>query len=269
MALLAAGGVYLLGNLGGGGVIGGSTQTVVVAKNPIPMRHQITKDDLDVLKGVSTNVAGTYANTTDLVGLIAEIQISKGAVITKDMLAKDIGLVPAGAGPAYLPLAKGYVAMTIPTGEQQGVAGNITRGDYITVIASASISIFAVAKSGAQSTGPPKVVSKTVFTNVRVISLGPATSNVQPASGATTVGGTTPSNGGLTSSLTIEITQCDAEYFTWFLNNTQLKYTLESQQDYATSPPTGPDTQNCPNGFDSAKGVSQAEVEARYHFTAL
>jgi Flp pilus assembly protein CpaB len=268
LALLAAGGVYLLGSLGGGGVIGGSSQTVVIAKNPIPMRHLITKDDVDILKGVSTNVPNTYSNPSDLVGLIAEIQISKGGIITKDMLAKDIGLVPAGAGPAYLPLAKGYVAMTIPTGEQQGVAGHITNGDYITVIASASMTIFATGKA-AQSPGLPKVVSKTVFTNVRVIGLGPATSNIQPVGGTAAVGGTTPSNGGLTSSLTIEITQCDAEFFTWFLNNTQLKYTVESVNDYATSPPTGPDTQNCPNGFDSAKGVSQAEVEARYHFSAL
>jgi Flp pilus assembly protein CpaB len=266
LALLAAGGVYLLGSLGGGGVIGGSTQTVVVAKNPIPLRHAITKDDIDTLKGVSTNVPNTYSSTSDLVGLIAEIQISKGAVITKDMLARDIGLVPVGSGPAYLPLPKGYVAMTIPTGEQQGVAGHITNGDFITVIASASLSIFASGKT--QPVGPPKVVSKTVFTNVRVIGLGPATSNVQPAGGATTVGGTQPSNGGLTSSLTIELTQCDAEFFTWFLNNTQVRYTLESVNDYQ-SPPTGPDTQNCPNGFDSAKGVSQVEVEARYHFTAL
>ena len=264
--MLAAGGVYLLGSLGGGGVIGGSTQTVVVAKNPIPMRHQITKDDVDVLKGVSTNVTNTYTNPSDLVGLIAEIQISKGGIITKDMLAKDIGLVQ-GSGPAYLPLAKGYVAMTIPTGEQQGVAGHITSGDYITVIASASLTIFASGKS--QATGPPKVVSKTVFTNVRVIGLGPAQSNVVPASGGTAVGATTPSNGGLTSSLTIELTQCDAEFFTWVLNNTQLRYTLESVNDYQSTPPTGPDTQNCPNGFDSAKGVSQTQVEARYHFTSL
>jgi Flp pilus assembly protein CpaB len=266
LALVAAGGVYLLGSLGGSGVIGGATQTVVVARNPIPMRHAITKDDVDTLKGVSTNVPNTYSNPSDLIGLIAEVQISKGSIITKDMLAKDIGLVPAGAGPAYLPLPKGYVAMTIPTGEQQGVAGHITTNDYITVIASAAITTFAVGKAAA---GPLKIVSKTVFTGIRVIGLGPATSNVQPASGASTVGGTTPSNGGLTSSLTIELTQCDAEFFTWFLNNTQVKYTLESQNDYASSPPTGPDAQNCPNGFDSAKGVSQTEVEARYHFTAL
>jgi Flp pilus assembly protein CpaB len=265
LALLAAGGVYLLGSLGGGGGIGGATQTVVVAKNPIPMRHAITKDDLDILRGVSTNVLNTYTNPADLVGLIAELQISKGAVITKDMLAHDIGLVPVGAGPAYLPLPKGYVAMTIPTGEQQGVAGHITVGDYITVIASASLSIFA---TGKQVSGPPKVVSKTVFSNIRIIGLGPAQSNIVPASGTAPVGGTTPSNGGLTSSLTIEVTQCDAEFFTWFLNNTQLKYTLESVNDYQQTLPTGPD-QSCPNGFDSAKGVSQTEVEARYHFTSL
>jgi hypothetical protein len=151
--------------------------------------------------------------------------------------------------------------------EDEVPAGHITNGDYITVIASASLTIFASGKS--QSTGPPKVVSKTVFTNVRVIGLGPAQSNVVPASGTATVGGTTPSNGGLTSSLTIELTQCDAEFFTWFLNNTQLRYTLESVNDYQSQPPTGPDTQNCPNGFDSAKGVSQTQVEARYHFTSL
>lgn len=263
--MLAAGGVYLLGSIGGGGVIGGATQTVVVAKQPIPLRHLITKDDLDLLKGVSTNVTNVYTNPSDLVGLIAEIQISRGAVITKDMLAKDIGLVPTGAGPAYLPLAKGYVGMTIPTGEQQGVAGHITLGDYITVIASASMAIFA---SGKAQVGPPKVVSKTVFTQVRVIGLGPATSNVQPASGAATVGGSAQgASGGVTSSLTIELTQCDAEYFTWFLNNTQLRYTLESVNDYLTTPPTGPDP-NCAT-IDSAHGVTQQEVDARFHFTSL
>jgi Flp pilus assembly protein CpaB len=266
LALLAAGGVFLLGSLGGGSVIGGATQTVVIAKGPIPLRHQITKDDLDTLKGVSTNVTNTYANPGDLVGLIAEIQISKGVVITKDMLAKDINLVPTSAGPAFLPLPSGYVAMTIPTGEQQGVAGHITIGDYITVIVSASLSIFSTGK--AQASGPPKVVSKTVFTNVRVIGLGPAQANIQPATGATTVGGTAPVSGGLTSSLTIELTQCDAEFFVWFLNNTQIRYTLESVDDYLKTQPTGPSAQ-CPNGFASANGVSQTEVEARYHFTAL
>ncbi len=266
LAVLAGGGVFLIGQLGGGGAIGGGpTTTVVIAKQAIPLRHAITIDDLDTTKvtGAFTSANNTYVNKSDVLNLIAEIQITKGSVITSDMLAKDIGLVPAGAAPAYLPLASGYVAMTIPTGEQQGVAGHITLGDYFTVIASASITVFNTGT--AAPTGPPKVISKTVFTNVRVIGLGPATANVQPAGGATSVGGTGPV-GGVTSSLTIELTQCDAEYFTWFLNNTQLKYTVESFHDYLTAPTAADPT--CPT-VQSAQGVSQKEVEARYHFTAL
>jgi Flp pilus assembly protein CpaB len=266
LAVLAGAGVFLLGNLTGGGNIGGGpTTTVVIAKQAIPLRHAITIDDLDTEKvsGAFTSAANTYANKADVLNLIAEIQITKGSVITSDMLAKDIGLVPSGAAPAYLPLASGYVAMTIPTGEQQGVAGHITLGDYFTVIASASISVFNT--SAVAPVGPPKIISKTVFTNVRVIGLGPATANVQPAGGATTVGGTGPV-GGITSSLTIELTQCDAEYFTWFLNNTQLKYTVESFHDYLTAPTAADPT--CPT-VQAAQGVSQKEVEARYHFSAL
>jgi Flp pilus assembly protein CpaB len=267
LAVLAGAGVFFLGNLtgGGGSIGGGPTTTVVIAKQAIPLRHAITADDLDTTKvsGAFTSANNTYANKSDVLNLIAEIQITKGSVITSDMLAKDIGLVPSGAAPAYLPLASGYVAMTIPTGEQQGVAGHITLGDYFTVIASASITVFNT--SSAAPTGPPKVISKTVFTNVRVIGLGPAVANVQPAGGATTVGGTGPV-GGVTSSLTIELTQCDAEYFTWFLNNTQLKYTVESFHDYLTAPTAADPT--CPT-VQSAQGVSQKEVEARYHFTAL
>jgi len=266
LAVLAGAGVFLLGQLGGGGAIGGGPKiTVVIAKQSIPLRHAITIDDLDTqqVTGAFTSVNNTYANKSDVLNLIAEIQITKGSVITSDMLARDAGLVPSGAAPAYLPLASGYVAMTIPTGEQQGVAGHITLGDYFTVIASANISVFNT--SSAPAVGPPKVITKTIFTNVRVIGLGPATTNVQPANG-TTAGAGTGQVGGVTSSLTIELTQCDAEYFTWFLNNTQLKYTVESFHDYLTAPAAADPT--CPT-VQSAQGVSQKEVEARYHFSTL
>jgi Flp pilus assembly protein CpaB len=268
LALLAAGGVYLLGSLGGGGGIGGGpTQTVVVAKVAIPLRHQITKDDLDTLKSVSTNVTNVYTNLNDVVGLIAQVQITKGAVVTKDMLARDIGLVSAGVAPAYLPLAKGYVALTIPTSEQVGVAGHITLGDYITVVASGQTTMFPTPKrSSSSGTAGITNVSKTVFTDVRIIGLGPATTNVQPASGATTVGGSQPT-GGVTSSLTIELTQCDAEYFTWFLSAMQVKYTLESFADYLATPPTAPDP-TCPDVL-AAHGVTVKQVDARYHFSTL
>jgi Flp pilus assembly protein CpaB len=179
------------------------------------------------------------------------------------MLARDVGSIPTGSAPAYLPLPSGYVAMTIPTGEMQGVAGHITLGDYITVIASAQVTVF----STAQQQGPPKILTKTVFTNLRVIGLGPAASNVQPASGAPAAGGSSAPTGGVTSSLTVLLTQCDAEYLTWFINNTTLKYTLESFKDYLAQAPSAPDP-TCPSVL-AAQGVSQKAVEQRFHFTTL
>jgi Flp pilus assembly protein CpaB len=269
LALVAFGAVFLLGNLGGGGAIGGPSTTVVIAKQAIPLRHQITAADLSTAKislaGNESSLANIYANTKDVENLIAEINISKGAVITSDMLAKDINLVPTGSAPAYLPLAKGYVAMTIPTGEQQGVAGHISVGDYITVIVSASVTTFGAKPS---STGVTKIVSKTVFTNLRIIGLGPAVASVTSAGGgsSTTSAGAAATTG-VTSSLTVEVTQCDAEYLTWFLNNTQVRYTLESFKDYGTAPTDSQDP-SCP-AITAAGGVSQTQVDARYHFSAL
>jgi len=266
LAIAAFGAVFFISSLGGGAAIGGPTNTVVIAKQAIPLRHQITSADLETAK-ISVNgnasLQTTYANTTDVVNLISEINISKGTVITSDMLAKDITLVPAGSAPAYLPLAKGYVAMTIPTGEQQGVAGHISVGDYITVIASASLTVFG---SSGQQQGPVKVVSKTVFTDLRIIGLGPASAGVQPAAGGggTTSGGTTT---GITSSLTVEVTQCDAEFLTWFLGNTTVRYTLESYKDYKTAPTDNQDT-TCAT-IAAAGGVTQKQVDNKYGFTKL
>jgi Flp pilus assembly protein CpaB len=155
--------------------------------------------------------------------------------------------------------------MTVPTGEQQGVAGHISIGDYITVIVSASVTTFGAKPS---STGVTKIVSKTVFTNLRIIGLGPAVASVQSANGGsstTSAGGAATT--GVTSSLTVELTQCDAEYLTWFLNNTQVRYTLESFKDYGTAPTDNQDP-SCP-AITAAGGVSQTQVDARYHFSAL
>jgi Flp pilus assembly protein CpaB len=266
LAAVAFGAVFLLSSLSGGGAIGGGpTTTVVIAKQQIPLRHQITSADIELAKeSINGNgsLSNTYPTTADVTGLIAELNISKGSVITTDMLAKDISLVPPGAAPAYLPLAKGYVATTIPTGELQGVAGHISVGDYITVIASAQLTVFS---ASGQQVGPPRAVAKTVFTQLRVIGLGPATNGVVSAGSTTTSTGAATT--GVTSSLTVELTQCDAEYLTWFLANTQLKYTVESYKDYAT-PPTDNSDSTCAT-IQAAGGVTNRQVDARYHFTSL
>jgi Flp pilus assembly protein CpaB len=271
LAALAFGGVFLLGNVGGGAALGGPTTTVVIAKQSIPLRHQITSADIETAKAsVNGNgsLANVYTNPNDVLNKIAEINISRGALISSDMLATDLNVVPQGAAPAYLPLASGFVAITIPTGEQQGVAGHISLGDYITVIVSGSLTALKLNPSGAAVAAKDITVSKTVFTGVRVIGLGPASSNVTSAAGT---GGTTSGTGatttGVTSSLTVEMTQCDSEYMTWFLQNMIVKYTLESYKDYLASPPSTPDA-NCP-AVTSAGGVSGKQVDARYHFSAL
>jgi Flp pilus assembly protein CpaB len=268
LAALAFGGVFLLGNVGGGGALGGPTNTVVVAKQTIPLRHQITLADLETAKASLNGGApiNSYSNLADVKDKIAQVNIAKGVILTSDMLATDLNVIPTGAQPAFLPLAKGYVAMTIPTSEQQGVAGHISVGDYVTVIASVSVQIFAT--SGTQQ-GPPKQVSKTVFTNLRIIGLGPASSGVTSAAGS---GQTTSQSGaattGVTSSLTVELTQCDAEYLVWFLANTTIRYTLESYKDYKPAPPADNDDPSCLQ-ITSAGGVSNKQVDAKYHFSTL
>jgi hypothetical protein len=243
MAVLAFGGVFLLGNtLGGGGGGGASASKVVVAKTDIPLRHIIVDSDLDFAN--ATAVGPVYANKADVITKISQIKITKGSVITGDMLATDINIVPGGAAPAYLPLPSGYVAMT--------------------VIASASVTIFNTA--AAAPPGPPKVVSKTVFKDLRVIGLGPASASITPA-GGTAAGGSAAPTTGVTSSLTIVLSQCDAEYFTWFLNNMSLRYTLQSYKDYLKTPLGDNSDPNCKNISD-ASGVTQYKVDARYKFTS-
>ena len=259
LAVLAGAGVFFLGGtLNPGGGSGPSVDVVTAATN-IPPRAAIRSEDLQVEK-VSGVFLNTYAKTGDVVNLVAQINITKGTIITSDMLVKDVGLITATTAPAYLPLAQGYVAITVPTSEQQGVAGHIVVGDYITMIVTAQSSLF---QKTTQASGPPQTIVKTAFTNLRVIGIGPAQINVQPANGT----GTTTTNpgavGGVTSSLTIEITQCDAEYMVWFLTNTQFRYTLESFHDYLAAP-TGPDT-SCPNVL-AAKGVTADDVNKRFSF---
>ena len=182
---------------------------MVTAATAIPLRAPIKSEDLTT-QDVSGVFVNTFTKVSDVVNLIAQVNISKGTVITSDMLVRDAGLITTSNAPAFLPLAQGYVAMAIPTGEQQGVAGHITVGDYITVIASAQLTLFNV-KTG-QQVGPVQTVVKTVFTNIRVIQVGPAQINVQPAAGSNAASTNQGQVGGVTSSLTIEVTQCDAEF---------------------------------------------------------
>ena len=269
VALLGAGGLFFVAPLftgNGGGPGAGGTVKVVTAASNIPLRHQLVASDL-VLTPVSGTTTNVFTKVSDAVTLITQIAITKGEIVTADMLVKDPGLV-TGTAVQYLPLPTGYVAMTIPTGEQQGVAGNIAVGDYITMVASANVSIFASATTTAPI-GPPKFVVKTIFSNIHVIRLGPAIAPAPAANGATSNGQSAPTGQtvGITSSLTIAVTQCEAEYITWFLANTTLRYTLESFQDYLKVVPTAASL-GCAD-VTQTKGISNQSIDGIFHFTSV
>lgn len=253
--------VFVLGGLlGAGHGAGGAAVKVVVAARDVGVRTPLGKDDLVLQDFAQSDVPPhSYSKIEDITrgGLIAELNISKGQPITENMLAKS-GDVILGAQPAFLPIGQGFVAVTVPTGEQQGVAGYIQAGDYINVLVSLNTSQFGIQ-------GQSRTVTKTTFTNLHVLRVGPSSGTVQAASGQ---GQSSQGQaGGVATSLTVVMTECDAEYMNWFLNNTQLKYSLSSYRDY--QPQDTKVDQGCPNATAAAsgRGVSFPLVDQRFGFS--
>lgn len=211
---------------------GTPSQVVVVAAKDLQARVPITADALGT---ASIPVPGTYpkvyfAQVRDLLGMVPLISIPAGKAITSNEVARPSQAL--GSQSEYLPIPSGYVAFTVPTSELQGVADNIQPDDYISVIATVSLA--------------GKVADKTIFTNLHVIRVGtPGT-----AQGATNA-----------SSLTVVVTQCQAEVLNWFMTYASLKYTLESYRDYQPSN-QAPDPA-CPN-ISAAKGVTLPAIESAY-----
>jgi pilus assembly protein CpaB len=211
---------------------------VVVAKNNIGARNKIQASDLE-LKVVTPTPPESFTDVNAVAGKGARVDIPAGAPITANLIAQAPDLL-SSSDLTYLPIPTGYVATTIPTSEEVGVAGYVQVGDRIIVLATINTAEF-----GANPGAP---VVRTVFRDVDVIRVGPATT--QPA---------TPS---VTSSLTVLMTLCDAEYLFWMTNNAVLKYELESPKDYGATP-TLP---ACP--ASATGGVGPKDVDTRWHFTA-
>ncbi len=220
------------------GTTGGTR--IVVAGHDIKARTVITAADLTL---ASFNPAPPQAFTAlkDVEGKGARVDIPAGLPITANLVGQAGGLINE-SDVAYLPIPKGWVAVTVPTGEQVGVGGYVQIGDRITMLATINTAVF--------GQSPGRNVVLTVFRDVDVLRVGPAN------------GGTT--TGVVTSSLTVLMTSCDSEYLFWLLNNASMKYVLESYTDYAGAP-TQPDAK-CP-GVSSATGVGPKDIDSRWHFT--
>ena len=215
---------------------------VVVAKNNLTARTKIQASDLD-LKVINPIPPQSFTDIASVTGKGARVDIPAGAPVTANLIAQAPDLLST-SDTTYLPIPSGYVAVTVPTSEEVGVGGYVQLGDRITILATIDTSVLG-ATTGMQ-------VVRTVFRDLNVIRVGPASS-----------GG--PGSSQVTSSLTLLITGCDSEYLFWLLNNAVLKYELESFSDYAATP-TQPDP-TCPK-LSSAGGVGPKQVEARWHFTA-
>jgi Flp pilus assembly protein CpaB len=210
----------------------GQTQNVVVATKDLPPRIPIDAGSLTVSPISTANLPKLFFTKVDEVkGMVPLVTIASGQAITSNLVAKpNQGLASQSA---FLPIPSGYVALTIPTSEQQGVADYIQPDDYISVIATVSVGT--------------RVASKTVFVNLHVIRVG-----METATGGTS---------GTATSLTVVVTQCQAEYITWFLTYASLKYTLESYQDYLHDQPVKDPA--CPS-VTSATGVTLQAVQKAY-----
>ncbi|HEX6489612.1 MAG TPA: Flp pilus assembly protein CpaB [Candidatus Dormibacteraeota bacterium] len=224
----------------------GGTTAIVVAAHDIQLRTEISAADLQLVPYSSANLPpGAYTATSAVVGKIAAVDFSAGQPILSNLVSSSATTI-VGSATSYLPIPAGWVAVTIPSGEQQAVAGYIQPGDYISVIATVT----------PQGSRYPE--ARTVFTNLHVIRVGPA---VADATGSVsgTVG--TAHAAGVSSSLTVVVSQCDAEYLNWFLTYASLKYTLESYKDYKPAPAAP--AAACP-AVTSANGVTGSDVQKRW-----
>jgi Flp pilus assembly protein CpaB len=222
---------------------GSTTGTrVVVASHDIAARTVISDSDLTV-SNIASPPPEAFTRVADVAGKGARVNIPAGMAVSANLVAPSGDLV-SSSDVAYLPIPKGWVAVTVPTNEQVGVGGYVQNGDRITILATINTQIL--------GQNPGRSVVLTVFRDIDILRVGPANS------------GSGSSTGAVTSSLTVLMTACDSEYLFWLLNNASMKYVLESFTDYQ-SVPTQPDAR-CP-GLASATGVGPKDVDARWHFT--
>lgn len=222
----------------------GAQVRVIVAARDIAAREPITPDMVTFGSFPASAVPPkTFARLSDLTGFAAVVGIYKGQAITDNVVTNSDQVSTAQS--SYLPIPAGYVATTLTTSEQQGVAGYIAQGDYIDVIASVNTAEFSPINAHR--------VTKTVFLKLYVLRVGPQ--SVVPRQGQPQ---------GVSSSITVVVTQCDAQYLYWLAQNADLKYTLLSYHDYGT--PQLPPDPSCPANTPPPL-IGPAQVDNRWGFS--
>jgi Flp pilus assembly protein CpaB len=247
MAIFAFVAVFVVGVVLAAGNSASHQVTALVAVRDIQPRELITASSVTVSQVPAGSLPPhSIVRMADLVGDTALVTIYKGQILSQNIIASSPDQIDQGTA-SYLPIPQGFVAITIPTNELQGIGGYVSAGDYINVIASVNAKLLL---SYTHDTG---MVTRTVFTSVRVIRVGPPL-----------LGPKTGQQQGVTSSLTVVVSECDAQFIDWFINNASLKYVLLSYKDYASAP-VAADTACPPTVAPTVVGPQQ--VNLRWNFT--
>jgi pilus assembly protein CpaB len=108
-----------------------SGMSVVVVKNDVPAGAQLTAEDLTVTRmSGELNPQVVFSNATDVEGRVAKVELTRGAPVMETLLA------PKGTGAGLQALIpEGRRAITVEINEFSGVAGFLTPGCRVDVVA--------------------------------------------------------------------------------------------------------------------------------------
>ncbi|TMG27531.1 MAG: hypothetical protein E6H95_08090 [Chloroflexi bacterium] len=96
---------------------------VVVAAHDIKARTVIQASDL-TLTNLTQPPPQAFATVKDVAGKGSRVDIPAGMPVTANLVAPSGDLL-SNSDVAYLPIPKGWVAVTVPTSEQVGVGGYV------------------------------------------------------------------------------------------------------------------------------------------------
>ena len=124
---------------GGRGAATGPGVPVLVAVHEIGLRTALSPSDVTIRQMAQGDVPpGAFKSAADVKGLVAAVTIPKDQPVTSNLLVNSPDLVTGGQA-AFLPIATGFVALTVPTSEQQGVAGFIQAAVNFVILLAAGV----------------------------------------------------------------------------------------------------------------------------------
>src|SRR5207248_10669804 len=113
---------------------GSTTDTkIVVASHDIKARTVIQASDLS-LSNISQPPPQAFAAVKDVAGKGSRVDIPAGMPVSANLIAPSGDLL-SSSDVAYLPIPRGWVAVTVPTNEQVGVGGYVQVADRTTMLA--------------------------------------------------------------------------------------------------------------------------------------